>query len=237
MQTTPFFAAVLLAAGMAGAAHAGTITQTGDVATQTTDYSNQAFTVTGGANATTFAAFNAALGTLNSVSVTYSVNGTETGTLTNTSATTQAFKFTSSSNITASDAGNSPAALIAYLGSGLTLSEPNNSYTLTSGATTAITPAGNAFTNSPSSETTVFTGANADEFIGKNFSLALSTLTGSAFMGGGGNIKTVLNTVAGGDISIVYNYTPFAKVPEPSALAAFGAGLLGLTFVRFRKRA
>ena len=243
MQTLKFLAAAVVASSLAGAAYAGptnTITQTGDVADQATDFTT-GFSVTGGANSTTFAGFNAALGTLNSVAITYSVNGTETGTLTNTSASTQTFKFDSQSNISAIDAGNgnTPAALVSYLSSGLTLAEPITQYTLAgNGGTTSILPSNNGFSNSPLSESTTFTGANADEFIGKNFSLDLSTLTGSSFFGGGGNIKTNLTTFAGGDISIVYNYTPMSTpVPEPATFAALGAGLLGLTFVRLRKRA
>ena len=241
MSSSKFLAGALLASAIsAGAAHAGTITQTGSVPDSKTDYTTE-LSVTGGANATTYAGFNAALGTLTSVSVMYSVNGTETGTLTNNSASSQTFNFSSNSNLYIQNDGNSvgPAALTNYLASGLTLTEAVNRYTLAAGASTSILPTPNGFGTGMLNESTTFTDQTSlSEFIGKNFSLDLATLSGSTFAGGGGNITTALNTNEGGSLTIVYNYTPFAVgVPEPAAIAAFGVGLLGLTFVRLRKRA
>ena len=239
MQTLKFLAAALVASSITGAAYAGTITQTGTVADQKTDYSNTAFAVSGGANSTTYAGFNAALGTLTSVAITYSVNGTETGSLSNTSATSQTFNFSSNSNLFASDAGGTPAALINYLSPGLTLTEAVSKYTLAAGASTSILPQPNGFGTGVLSESTTFTDSTSlNEFIGKNFALDLNTLSGSTFAGGGGNITTALNTSEGGSLSIVYTYTAVvSSVPEPATFAAFGVGLLGLTFVRLRKRA
>ncbi len=243
MQTTKFFAAAILAAGFATGAFAGpttsTVTQTGVVADQKTDYSDMLFTVTGGANSTTFAGFKSSLGTLTGVQVTYSVNGTETGTLTNNSASTQTFNFSSNSNLYATGGVNAPLALTNYLAPGLTLNEAVTRYTLGAGASTSILPQPNGFGAGFLTESTTFTDpAVLAEFIGTNFKLDLNTLSGSTFAGGGGNITTALNTSEGGNISIIYDYTPsVSAVPEPSALAALGAGLLGLTFVRFRKRA
>ena len=242
MQTIKFLAAALVAGGFASAAQAGptsTVTQTGVVADQKTDYNNQLFGVTGGANSTTFAGFNAALGTLTSVAITYSVNGTETGSLTNNSASSQTFNFSSNSNLYGTGSSTAPAALVNYLASGLTLSEAVSRYTLAAGASTSILPTPNGFGTGMLSESTTFTDATSlSEFIGTNFQLDLNTLSGSTFAGGGGNITTALNTAEGGNISIVYSYTaPTTTVPEPATIAALGAGLLGLTFVRLRKRA
>ncbi len=95
------FRTFVIAAGLSplmgiAAAQAGTITETGTVATQTTDFSNVVFgNVTNGANSNTFAGFNSALGTLTEVDVTLTLNGTETGTLTNTAAGSENFQFSS----------------------------------------------------------------------------------------------------------------------------------------------
>lgn len=235
MHTLKLVLAVAAAALAAASAQAGTVTQTGSVPDSTTDFTKE-LAVTGGLNATTFAGFNAALGTLTSVDVTFSVDGFESGTLTNQAASTQTFLFSSNNNLTLSDhaGSSSPASLLSFLAGGLTLSEAQQKYTLTSGASTSILPAPNGFGTGVASENAVFTGANAAEFIGKNFSLDLTTLSGVSFSGGGGNILASLMTREGGQFTIDYNYTPIT-VPESSTLAMLAVGLLGLTIVRARK--
>ena len=235
MISLKIVAAAFVAAFAVTGVHAGTVTQTGSVPDSTTDFTKE-LAVTGGLNATTFAGFNAALGTLTSVDVTFSVDGFETGTLTNQAASTQTFLFSSNNNLTLSDhaGSSSPASLLSFLSGGLTLSEAQQRYTLASGASTSILPAPNGFGTGVASENAVFTGADAAEFIGKNFSLDLTTLSGVSFSGGGGNILASLMTREGGHFMIDYNYAP-VSVPESSSLAMLVAGLLGLTLIRARR--
>jgi hypothetical protein len=247
------FRTFVMAAGLApfmgiAAAQAGSITETGTVATQTTDFNNVVFgNVTNGANSTTFAGFNSALGTLTEVDVTLTLNGTETGTLTNTAAGSETFQFSSFSGGALSTSAGGPAAISNFFnnagtasGDAVQLNEARTSYTLGavgSGTnSTSILPTPNAFGTGTASATGVFTGADANEFIGNNFKVDLSTLSGSNFIGGGGNIMTTLITQDGATLSITFDYTPF-PVPEPGTVATLAAGLLGLTALRFRKRA
>ena len=232
------FGALALAAGFCAQAQAGTITQTGTVPLNKTDYSTL-FSVSGGANGTTFAGFNAALGTLNDVQVSYTVSGAETGNLMNASASTQTFIFQSNSNLSVADAGSSaPSSLTNYLSTGLTLDGTSTRYTLAGGQSTSIALTnGNGFSPASLSESSDFTGASAAQFIGTNFSLDLDTLSGSSFTGGGGNITTALNTSDGGMLSIIYNYTAIPTgVSEPATFTILFVGLLGLSIMRARKQ-
>jgi len=84
-------------------------------------------------------------------------------------------------------------------------------------------------------------GADLASFIGVgDFSVGCSTISGSTFTGGGGNINNRQDTTAKCDGNISYTYTattvtpPPGLVPAPASLLLMGIGLLG--FVASSKR-
>lgn len=171
--------------------------------------------------------FNTSLGTL--VSVTVSYTGTENSAfqLTNTAPGTESFKFSetlfftldnvngaidSDVNGLAPEIDNVPLTNITLLSGGIKNYGPFNNSTA---------PAIITITNP--SELADFEGnGNLGNFL-------ITTLTNTDFVGGGGNIKLTGTTTADGTVIVTYDYnsTP-PVVPEPGTLSMFGAGLLGL---------
>ncbi len=64
---------------------------------------------------------------------------------------------------------------------------------------------------------------------GGTFTITAKSLSGFGLIGGGGNISTTQDTVAGAGASITYTYIP---VPEPSSAALLGLGGLALVLRR-----
>jgi hypothetical protein len=170
--------------------------------------------------------FNSSMGTLTSVVITYSDNGTMSGFVQNNAPTPQNFTVTEESKDKLSFGGttllsNSLIGQQAFtqLGSGdmAQFSQQTSSGVI---APTTITsgPLFNAFLE-PSS--TVM--------------LSFSTLTSTSVVGGGGNIDTGIYTDVGATVTVTFYYMP-NSVPEPTSLALTTIGGLSLAASRFRKR-
>jgi hypothetical protein len=205
--------------GSAISARADFVTVTATVPLQTTDFTNLAVLPV--------AAFNHALGTLNSVQISFAASATFDGSLTNQSSTTSDFSLTEFINFTL--AGHSITALTPSV-------TQSQSYTgVAVGATVHFGP----FAPTATSATDTFTNGTLFNLFnggGTVSGFTLSTLTGTVVSGAGGNARTSLTTTAGGVMTVTYNYTA-TVTPEPSSIALIGiGGIVGLAGLRFRRR-
>lgn len=177
--------------------------------------------------------FDSSLGTLDSVTLEISGESISTTQLLNTASGAQNFQFDSILNyfLDLSSVGvTSPSPAFTT-----DLASTGGFVSLASGATL------NLGTKTDSSSWAVtLTGADLASFIGVgDFSVGCSTISGSNFAGGGGNINNIQSTTAKCDGNVSYAYTaavvpPPSLVPAPASLLLMGIGLLG--FVASSKR-
>ena|ERR1035438_1783250 len=165
-------------------------------------------------------------------------------TITNTAAPAEVFTFSFNSTILTS--GGEVAADVPTL-AGMTLFSATlhlhgNGGTLCTGPADpgSGTPC-SSFQDNPGSTNSSGTGvldsnlANLVLYTGiGTFNIQYDTLTGSSFVGGGGNLSLAISNIATADASITYTYGP-SGAPEPATLTLMGSALLGLGLIG-RKR-
>ena len=181
----------------------------GSYVTQTTSVSVPQTTT----DFTTFVAastFDSSLGTLASISISFTDSANMHGFVQNTSASAQKFTVTEDSKVSLSYGAST------LLTNDLTIQQSYTNLGPTQSAQFAVSnPVGSA------GPMTISSGPLFDAFLqpSSNVMLTFSTLTSTTVVGGGGNISTGIYSTAAATFTIDYLYTPFASVPEPSSLA------------------
>jgi hypothetical protein len=177
----------------------------------------------------TFNKFDPSLGTLTDVEISGSLAFTSTGVLTNTAQTPETFDFTTNifGTLTSTDVSG-------VTGLSTTASEDTGFITLAPGGTQGFnfsasnTMPGITLT-SPPSDLSSFVGSGTYNLLG-------NTLSGTSFVGGGGNIQVSQVTNAQFTGTVIYSYTPKSTVPEPGAVGLLSAGSLGILTLLARRR-
>lgn len=188
-----------------------------------------------------FSQFNTALGTLNSVTLSWTFNSA-----------------ISSADITNQNAGTVTVTKVAFTNTieGYLFNEPSDNYDVQSLKSKNVTPSGGQVvlttgqnyhvgtqTFSQFTEEAEYVSGDAyfNAFKGTGDVPVYLTNTFGATptaSGAGGNLTWLTNIVGSstGSLQVVYNYTAIAPVPEPSALILGCGGLFFMTAFAFKKR-
>lgn len=182
-----------------------------------TDFS---YPANGGTGPFTLAGFDSSLGTLTGVHIDYSFTDQMAGTVRNDAPGAQTFKITESSDLTFSFTGPAAGDYVA------SVSKSQNYVNLAAGATATFGPANTGYTLTDAGS---FNPVNIADFVNTSFAFTVSSLTGTAILGGGGNIAAAVSTQASGFAQVTYTYDAApAAVPEPAAWAMMLIGFGGV---------
>jgi hypothetical protein len=217
-------ASLLVAGGLALSmgAQAASVTESFSVGPLTTEL--ETATATG-----VFNQFDAALGTLNSITIDLAYQSISTTSLENTAAQGQRFSWQSDLDWEfeiLAGSGNFVTADPTLLGT------TGGRISLASGATLDL---GTTTDNGTLSLT--ISGADLASYIGAGTAgIGCNTFTTSTFSGGGGNVASAQTTTASCSGDITYDFDGVTvPVPEPAAVWLIGAGLLGFAGFRAKK--
>ena len=168
-----------------------------------------------GTKTLSFSQFDATLGTLNSVVLSFTSSFSATGTLTNKANTAKNFAITPS--VTTQLVGNGFSLLS-------TLASTPFTKTVGAKATSAIAPFGNSLTQSASLT------AGLSPFIGTG-TADFQFTSASSFASLPNSVMISILSTFGGQVSVAYDYTP--KAPEPVASSVPEAGTWVMMFAGF----
>lgn len=217
------FAAALggLALASAGDASAGTITQTLSITTATTNWNQNL----------AFNQFDSSLGTLNSV--TYSFSGSVGGTAQaeNQDASPATIDLSLEAQMKAERPGTSTVVSQIFPLASFTFNAAAYDGTLDYGGTSGITLTD--LTGSDSISNTIST--SLADFIGTGTVSVPVFASGLSSANGGGNTTSHFTTQAGASLTITYDYTAPPSVPEPMSILLLGVGVTGIGLVRRRR--
>ena len=182
-----------------------------------------------------FPLFDSSLGTLTGVTVGLTGTINVTGSVTNHAAQQQTFTLTETSNMAGSGGRTSLNAAI----SALSISLGQTFTGLAPGASGTFGPPN--VNSATSTITNPIDLASYQSAGGSVDTIAVSTLTGTTILGGGGNITSALATKAELALTVKYTYTQSCAqtqtcIPEPATMAILGAGLIGLGVAARRRR-
>ena len=226
---------MLLTALLVSSLSAGQIIQTAAFGPGNTDVTNQALSP----SFLDFGNFTCPGCTLQSIQITFSLSELiQALTLKNNATGPQTFKFSSTANFDAAATGGTGAAVadaaaMDALLSGASLANLYGQVTIT-GLASGATYTGSGFSTVTDAQSQTFSDTTNYTPTG-TYTLNYSTLTGSIFIGGGGNIGVAQTTNTSGAATVIYNYTTPRGVPEPVSMVLFGSGLLAVSLIGRKK--
>lgn len=171
--------------------------------------------------------FDPTLGSLTSLSITLAGSATGTGTLKNNNTTTKSYTVNLANDLTLTDPlSNTLAEILPLFSASISVAGNGGTGTASGTGTATVT---NAYSDVPT----------LLEFTGVGSLSANIAGSGASGFSGASNTNFSATTASGGTVSITYNYTPtvVTGTPEPATMGLLGSALLGLGFLKFRKKA